>query len=169
MRDGFTLVELLIALGIVLVLLTIALAAVHRTRRAAASVQCLSNLRQIHTGFMLYAERSGGSYPDPFAAGTSWEGSLQHFLRNSAVFKCPSDEEIAPIMESSYDWRDTADKRTTLAGRAMTDVRRSDAVLAFESLPGWHAKKKMNAVRVSGTGVTMDQREWLEDFTRPIR
>lgn len=168
-RPAFTLTEMVISIGILLLLAGIVLTAVTRARRAASGVQCLSNLRQIHTAFTLHAQRNGGRYPHPYQAGTSWEGSLKGMLNSTDVFRCAGDQEIAPIMGSSYDWRDTPDPRTTLAGRALTDTRRTDAVLAFESLPGWHATRKMNAVRIDGAAMSMDQGECLADLSRPIR
>ena len=48
-------------------------------------------------------------------------------------FVCPADNELAPIVGSSYDWRDTADASTTLAGRVITDCGRPSLIIAFEA------------------------------------
>ena len=66
-------------------------------------------------------------------------------------------------------WRDTGRPETTLAGRTITDTNRPDPVLAFEALPGWHVKGRMNAVLLSGSGQSMDQEACLEDLQQPIR
>lgn len=59
-RIGFTLVELLIVLGIIVLLVSILLPAVGRAREAARRVQCLSNLRQLTIAWLTYANDHKG-------------------------------------------------------------------------------------------------------------
>jgi prepilin-type N-terminal cleavage/methylation domain-containing protein/prepilin-type processing-associated H-X9-DG protein len=60
---GFTLVELLVVIGIIAVLTALLLTGVQAAKRAARVVSCASNLRQVGTGLFLYADRNADVLP----------------------------------------------------------------------------------------------------------
>ena len=60
---GFTLVELVVALAIIIVLMAILLPAVAAARSQAKTVECSSNVRQLCLAFTAYAAEAKGSFP----------------------------------------------------------------------------------------------------------
>src|SRR5262245_31501212 len=62
-KKGFTLVELLVVIGIIAVLIGILLPALNKARKAANTTVCLSNLRQMGTAWSIYLSDSKGRLP----------------------------------------------------------------------------------------------------------
>lgn len=70
-RSGFTLVELLVVIGIIAILVGILLPALNKARRAAQETQCMSNLRQFGFGFQIYADANQGFLPEDGPDGSN--------------------------------------------------------------------------------------------------
>jgi len=114
-KTGFTLVELLVVIGIIAVLISILLPSLNKAREMATRTKCLSNLRQFGTAFTLYLNDNkqwvgfsnwdGGAVaynnatlgwlydcpiPKPVPVDRVETGAYWPYLKNREIYRCPT-------------------------------------------------------------------------------
>ena len=109
-RRAFTLVELLVVIGIIAILISLLMPALSRAREQARGVQCGSNMRQCMLAYLMYVNENKGrmpnleaslnsaQYPDDpvfiYAGSTiTWMDVLRPYAQSKGVFNCPSAAE----------------------------------------------------------------------------
>lgn len=89
-RSGFSLIELLVSIGIVCVLAAVSAAGLPRVLESSRATKCLANLRQIGAAALLCAGDNDGRLPMSAHQSDSWVGSLTNYLEGTKLFLCPS-------------------------------------------------------------------------------
>jgi prepilin-type N-terminal cleavage/methylation domain-containing protein/prepilin-type processing-associated H-X9-DG protein len=99
-RKGFTLIELLVVIAIIAILAAILFPVFARAREKARQSSCLSNMKQIMLGALMYAQDfdetspRGSGYVAPatlIATQGEWFYSIQPYIKNLQILNCPSD------------------------------------------------------------------------------
>src|SRR5439155_19656576 len=108
---GFTLVELLVVIAVIAILAAILFPVFAQVREKGRQTACLSNVRQMAAGLMMYVQDYDEIFPpvvsvnpgETYYYQMSWMNRMQPYVRNIALFVCPSSNH------RNTDWRVSTD------------------------------------------------------------
>ncbi len=117
-RQGFTLVEILVVIGIIVGLTALIVPLSRSFIAKSRQASCLGNLRQIGIAIESYLQDHNDTMPNLEAGRRSrneeipvMENTLNAYLSNEDVFHCPEDKIHFKESGSSYLWNSTQSGR----------------------------------------------------------
>ena len=113
-RPGFTLIELLVVIAIIAILAAILFPVFAKAREKARQTSCLSNVKQLSLGCIMYA----GDYDETLPRGrvqhspadcsnnskAFWQHVIQPYVKNTQMFRCPSNTSVSITCGRYYTW-----------------------------------------------------------------
>jgi prepilin-type N-terminal cleavage/methylation domain-containing protein/prepilin-type processing-associated H-X9-DG protein len=113
-QRGFTLIELLVVIAIIAILAAILFPVFAQAREKARAISCLSNTKQIGLALQMYIQdydehvcfnNDGNWYtlPDGYSYINTWETLIQPYIKNYAVYVCPS-ASVNTGLYAGYDF-----------------------------------------------------------------
>ncbi|MGC4046069.1 MAG: DUF1559 domain-containing protein [Armatimonas sp.] len=125
---AFTLIELLVVIAIIAILAAILFPVFAQAREKARQTACLSNIKQLGLGLMMYAQDYDELMPTAFAAVTPinggganaipYENQILPYLKNEQISGCPSDSQPRPSRPIGEFWDGSYFNRRPLVKRS---------------------------------------------------
>ncbi|MDB5294423.1 MAG: putative major pilin subunit [Phycisphaerales bacterium] len=138
-RGGFTLVELLVVIGIIALLISILLPSLGRAREQAKIIKCLSNIRQLGMAYQIYANQHKGKLPMHMLSpdgSASWFWDIPTTTRDALVDNgSVRDNFYCPSTDRNHDglWNFSG---YSVVGYFLYHKRRPDTLPAGQTYPG---------------------------------
>jgi len=119
-KSAFTLIELLVVIAIIAILAAILFPVFAQAREKARHASCISNLKQLTLGFVMYAQDYDETFPfwdwaqnyngasganaSPNNGTTLWCNAIFPYVKNTQVYNCPSDALASTAADAFGGW-----------------------------------------------------------------
>ncbi|NLB97227.1 MAG: DUF1559 domain-containing protein [Armatimonadetes bacterium] len=192
---GFTLIELLVVIAIIAILAAILFPVFARARENARKANCQSNLKQMATAAMQYAqdydETLMRTAVNPGSVWYGWSWLLQPYVKSTDIFTCPSKPSakwngtsLAGFGYGYFGINDVANGGPNLSARSLAAISAPADVIMFGDSPSDnHYVIDWDDVRTDDNGGASEARhseganfafvdghvKWLKDGTYATR
>ncbi len=166
-RHGFTLVEVLVVITIIVVLAALSLVGARTFLKKAAAVKDVANMRGIWTGVTLYASDHSDTLPGPLYSGQKATyglaptGQINFFIASYLGYENPKVNDFLEAMASS--WQKTEIQKKTPAYIIRKDVPLRQSIGATTTFQPWGYSGTVgsNSMKLSGALSKIDaSRTW---------
>jgi prepilin-type N-terminal cleavage/methylation domain-containing protein/prepilin-type processing-associated H-X9-DG protein len=86
---GFTLIEMLVVVGIILILAAMLLPALSRAKDQAHRISCINNLHQLHLATQMYVDENEDQLPPRRMTPNTWVQRLKENYVSEKIVQCP--------------------------------------------------------------------------------
>jgi len=144
MKRGFTLIEILVSIGVIAVLAAIAIPSLNIARARADSAKCISHLRSLGVSLNLYLTDHQMTMPDIEASRASKtddvpviDNTIDTYVDNKAVFTCPAGRVAAEKTGTSYYFNSALRGQKT-ANLSLFWLNDQSKIPVLVDKEGWH-------------------------------
>ncbi len=133
--NAFTLIELLVVIAVIAILAALLFPVFAQAREKARQTACLSNMKQINTGLLMYAQDNDETLPADVVSpsingGNSrsvpYDRQIAAYVKSDAVYACPGDTANRATPSNNDDLWDGSYKNKFLRrSYAITNILRT--------------------------------------------
>jgi len=177
---GFTLIELLVVIAIIAILAAILFPVFAQAREAARKSTCQSNLKQFGNAFVMYRSDYDGRFPmggwysnAPVDRFGDWHMAIYPYVKNNAVYFCPSSTDIHDVPNGPADWNRTStdyimnnEINGGRVGRIEADINApADCIQLIEGHSDWGRDGGANCITPFSNGAIVNNNSMCAEYT----